>query len=243
MDCRVKPGNDGRRQRIPARLGPSERDLVVELLVEGARLVARARKRARTPEIAVALVALAHAVALAVEHGEFAAILLQHDFGRVAVLAGLVLPFARLKLPLDVNLRALLQILLSNAGEVLVEDDHAVPLGLFAPLAGRLVAPVLAGGYPQIDDRPPIVGLADFGVGPGIAVENDLVDRSGHGMRPPRGAWLGLSPLNLAPSWRGLPHAREPVHRPRAQGVCTRFVLPLSSVALTPHPAHAILRL
>src|SRR5262245_6818022 len=204
---------------------PLARDLVVELPVEGTRLAAGARKRARTPKIAVALVALAHAVALAVEHGELAAILLQHDFGRVAILAGLVLPFARLKLALDVNLRALLQILLGDAREVLVEDHHAVPLGLLAPLAGRLVAPVFAGGQPQIDDRPPILGLADFRVGAEIADENDLVDRSGHGMRPPSGAWLGLRPPNLAPSWRGLPHAKEPVHRSRARGVCTCFVL------------------
>src|SRR5262245_23660906 len=235
MDCRVKPGNDGRRQRIPARLGPSERDLVVELLVEGARLAAGARKRARAPEIAVALVALAHAVALAVEHGEFAAILLQHDFGRVAVLAGLVLPFTRLKLPLDVNLRALLQILLGNAGKVLVKDDHAVPLGLFAPLAGRLVAPVLAGGYPQIDDRPPILGLADFGVGTEIADENDLVDRSGHGMRPPRGAWLGLKPAQSS-ALVARPATRERTC-PQAEGsrVLYTFCSTQSSVALTPH--------
>src|SRR5262245_48139777 len=65
---------------------PSERNLVVELLVEGAALAAGARKRARTPKVAVALVALAHAVALAVEHGELAAVLLEHDFGRIAVL-------------------------------------------------------------------------------------------------------------------------------------------------------------
>src|SRR5262249_3990011 len=144
-------------------------------------------KRSRPPKVACALVALAHAVALAVEHGEFAAVLLEHDFGRVAVLAGLVGPFARLKLALDVHLRALLQILLGDLGEVLVEDHHAVPFGLLAPLAGRLVAPVLAGGEPQIDDWPPILSLTDFGVGAEIADENDLVDRSGHGMRPPSG--------------------------------------------------------
>ena len=41
----------------------------------------------------------------------------------------------------EVNLRALLQILLGDLGEPFVEDHHAVPLGLLLALAGRLVAP------------------------------------------------------------------------------------------------------
>ena len=46
----------------------------------------------------------------AVEQRQLAAEALQHHFGRVAVLAGLILPFARLQLAFDENLRAFLEI-------------------------------------------------------------------------------------------------------------------------------------
>jgi hypothetical protein len=45
-----------------------------------------------------------------IEQRELAAEALQHRFGRIAVLAGLILPFARLKLTLDENLRSFFQI-------------------------------------------------------------------------------------------------------------------------------------
>src|SRR5271154_5740283 len=77
----------------------------------------------------------------AVEQCQFAAKALQHDLGRIAILAGLVLPFARLQRTLDENLRALFQILLGDPAQILVEDDDAVPFGFFAPLAGGLVFP------------------------------------------------------------------------------------------------------
>ena len=71
-------------------------------------------------EIAARLVgeaAAATAAAAAVEHGQGGVEALQHDFGRVFLDAGLVGPFAGLQLALDVNLGALLQILLGDLGE------------------------------------------------------------------------------------------------------------------------------
>ncbi|ODR93450.1 hypothetical protein AUC69_04415 [Methyloceanibacter superfactus] len=105
---------------------------------------------------------------------------MEHDLRGVALLALLVLPFAGLQLAFQINLRALLQILLGDLGQALVEDHDAMPLRALAPLARRLVAPAVAGGDPQIDDGPAILGVADFRIGSEIADENDFVDRSGH---------------------------------------------------------------
>ncbi len=61
---------------------------------------------ARDPEHREILDQLAAAVAAA-EHGQLAAEALQHHFGRVAVIARLVGPFARLDLAFEIDLRAL----------------------------------------------------------------------------------------------------------------------------------------
>ena len=91
------------------------------------------------------MVTLARAVALfRVEHRQLGVEPLQHDLGGVTLLPLLVLPFARLERTLEIDLGALLQILLGNFREILVEDDHTMPFGLLAPLAGRLVTPALA---------------------------------------------------------------------------------------------------
>ena len=72
---------------------------------------------------------------------QFATEPLQHDFGRIAVLAGLILPFARLQRAFDENLRAFFEILLGDPAQILIEDDDAVPFGLFLALTGGLVLP------------------------------------------------------------------------------------------------------
>src|SRR5581483_4755727 len=120
------------------------------------------------------------AAAGTIEHRQRRVEALQHDLGRVAVLPVLVLPFAGLQLALEINLRTFLEVLLGDLGEAFAEDDDAVPLGLLAPLAGRLVAPAFGRGHPQSDDRAPILGAADLGVGAQIADENDLVDAACH---------------------------------------------------------------
>src|SRR5262249_19067761 len=92
--------------------------------------------------------------------------------------------------PFEINLRALLQVLLGDLGEPLAEDHHAVPFSLFAPLAGVLVPPVLRCGHPQIDDWTPVLGAADFRISAQITDENDLVDAACHdALRVAISAW------------------------------------------------------
>ena len=85
---------------------------------------------------------------------------------------------------LDVNLRALLQILLRDLAKPFVEDDDAVPLGLFLALAGRLVAPGFRRRDAQIGDRTAILRPPDFRVLAEIADQNHLVNASRHRRSP-----------------------------------------------------------
>src|SRR6185503_7668822 len=109
------------------------------------------------------IVPAARAAAAAVEHLQLAAIALQHHLGRIALLPRLVLPLPRLQLPLDIDLGALLQLLLRHLREVLVEDDDGMPLRLLLALAGVLVAPALRRSDPKIDDR--IAGREPLDIG------------------------------------------------------------------------------
>src|SRR5690348_17679472 len=135
---------------MPAEGPALERNIVVHVAVAAAagrhRAPRRGRDRATGAEIAGIVGAEAAATAAAaVQHGQGRVEALQHDFGRVFLDAALVGPFARLQRALDVNLGALLQILLDNLAKRLGEDDDPVPLGLFLALAGALVAPGLGG--------------------------------------------------------------------------------------------------
>ena len=69
------------------------------------------------PPIIGAEAAATAAAAAAVEHGQRRVEALQHHFGRVFLDAGLVGPFAGLQRALDVNLGALLQVLLGDLAE------------------------------------------------------------------------------------------------------------------------------
>src|SRR5580765_166309 len=161
----------------------SERNLVVHVVAlaagAGHRRLALAWRGGRPGRAEVAIVGPCSAAG-AVEHGQRRVEALQHDLGRVAVLAVLVLPFARLQRAFEINLRAFLEVLLGNLGEALAADDDAMPFGLLAPFAGCLVAPAFRGRDPQIDDRAAVLSAADFGVGAQIADENDLVDAACH---------------------------------------------------------------
>ena len=161
-----------------------ERNLVVEFFVERR---AAAAERSGPSKIAAALItpltATSGAGAAArstVEHGQLRVEALQHDLGRVGVGAVLLLPLARLELAFKINLGALLQILLGDTGEAFAEDDDAVPFGLLASLAARLVAPTLAGRHAQIDNGPPVLGVPHLRIGAKIADQNDLVYRPRH---------------------------------------------------------------
>ena len=167
------------REKLPAPALPPLRRPPACPVVAGTRLaeIGAAAARRNRPTCVAALPA-------GVEHLQLAAEFLQHDLRRVAVVAGLVLPFAGLQLALDIDLRALLQVLLGDLGEVVVEDHDAMPLGLFLALAGILVAPAFRGGDPQIDDRIAGVQPPDFGISPEIADQNDLVDATRHHTSP-----------------------------------------------------------
>src|SRR6185437_10361885 len=137
--------------------------------------------------------AIAAAAAAPVEHGELAAIALQHDFRRIALLAGIVGPFARLERALEIDLGTLLQVFLDDLHELVVEDHDAVPLGALLALAARLVAPALGGGDGKIGDPRPVLGRADLGIPAEVADEDHLVDASGHAACLPSVGFVGAA--------------------------------------------------
>src|SRR5262245_87520 len=94
----------------PPRESSLERDLVVD----------RAWRPATGATAVLVVVAAAGAgsLAAAVEQRQLAAELAQHHLGGVAVLPRLVLPLASLELALEVDLRALAQVLLGDPAEV-----------------------------------------------------------------------------------------------------------------------------
>ena len=96
------------------------------------------------------------------------------DLGGVAVLSILALPLPGLDSAFDVDLSALAQVLLRDLGES-AEHHHPVPFRILAPLVGLPVGPALAGGNTDVRDRAAARAVANLGVGPEIADENDLV--------------------------------------------------------------------
>jgi len=136
--------------------------------------------RARCPGHGRAFGSLAAAFAAPIQHGQLAAIFLQHDFGRIFLHPVLVGVFAGLELAFDIDLRALLQILLGHLRKVLVEDHHAVPLGLLLAFSARLVAPGFRGRDREIDHRIARSQPPHFRVAPQIADQDHLVDAARH---------------------------------------------------------------
>src|SRR4029077_16924703 len=93
-------------------------------------------------------------------------------------------PFARLQLALEVNLGALLQILLGDLAKALIENHDPVPLGLLLALAGSLVAPAFRGGDAEIGDRTPILCAPDLRILAEISDQDHLVYASRHRRSP-----------------------------------------------------------
>src|SRR5262245_30636821 len=158
----------------------SERNVVVEIALaaraSGRRLAPR--RRAGRAEIRATVRAeflAATAASAPIEHREHRIEALQHDLGRVFLDTILVSVFAGLELALEINLRALLQVLLDDLAQPLVEDHHPVPLGLFPALAGILVAPVLRCRDRQIGDRTAVLRAPDLRIAAQIADQNHLV--------------------------------------------------------------------
>src|SRR5262249_25248743 len=96
------------------------------------------------------------------------------DFGRVALVAVLVVPLTRLQAAFDVDLFALGEIFGERFSRLPPEDD-AVPLGFFLPLT-RLVVPHFGRRHVDRRDGGAARRVAQLGVAPEIADENDFVD-------------------------------------------------------------------
>src|SRR3954465_13951916 len=185
-DCQPRNLPHPRRHDISSC---SERNLIIEIAALAAparhRGLPFARGRARRAEVAaLGVVAATSAAARAIEHGQRRVEPLQHHFGRVFLHALLVGPFARLQRAFQVNLGALLEILLGDLGQPLVEDHHAVPLGFFLALAGRLVAPAFRRRDTHIHDRPAVLHAPHLRALAQIAHQNDLVYRTCHCSSP-----------------------------------------------------------
>src|SRR5438128_1996496 len=98
------------------------------------------------------------------------------DFGGSALLPFLVLPLARAQGSLDIDLRALLEILAGDFREP-AEEHHAVPFGAFLLFTARLVFPGIRGGDRDVGDRSALGVVARLGIAPQIAYQYDFVDR------------------------------------------------------------------
>src|SRR5437016_12694949 len=166
----------------------SERDIVVEVVAFPATpaggLLGKGRGPAAGPAAGRALGGAAHgsrarpATATA-EHLQIVA----DDLGRIALVSLLILPLARAQAPLDVDLRALAQVLACDLREP-PEERHAMPLGALLLLAGLLVAPAFAGRHAQVRDCGSGGHRAGLGIGPQVSNDDDLIDATRHGVSP-----------------------------------------------------------
>ena len=141
-----------------------------ELVVESARIVADRLKITAT--------------IAGIQHGHHAAIILQNNLCRIAVIATVILPFAGLQLALNIDFRAFFQILLGDAAKSLGKQDNTMPFGLFAAFARVFITPVFAGCQTQIHHRTPVFGAPDIGVCAKISHQNDLIHASCHDSSP-----------------------------------------------------------
>jgi hypothetical protein len=87
----------------------------------------------------------------------------------------LSLPLAGAQFPFDVDLGALVQVLLDDLRD-LSEKHDIVPLGALLPLAGVFVLPCLARGDPDIRHGIAARHVTHLGLVSEVADENHLVD-------------------------------------------------------------------
>src|SRR5262249_21597081 len=114
------------------------------------------------------------------------------DLGGVPRLTVLVLPGAILEAAFDVELIALLAVLLDDIRQpgptapVVVPRDDAMPFGLLL-LVPALARPLPAGSKTEVGDAPPVGGAADFRILSQVADQDDLVEAATHGGPPLQG--------------------------------------------------------
>ena len=108
----------------------------------------------------------------------------QHNLGRVAILAGLILPFPGFQLALDINLTALAQVFLGHIAQAIIENRDRMPFGAFLLIAVPVLI-ALRRGDAQVHHLAAILEIAHFRVPPQTAQDNDLIDTR-HGKALPR---------------------------------------------------------
>ena len=176
----------------------SKRDIVVQIVGEvAAGGLATARRTAATrgllvvtataaPTIGaaagviataakVSATATAAAFAATIKHGQRRVEALKNDFRRVTIIAVLVLPFAGLQRAFDVELGALLDVLLNDLAKAFIEDDDRVPFGLFFALARIAVTPAFRRRNAQVGDWSAVLRAANFRISADISDQNNLV--------------------------------------------------------------------
>ena len=95
------------------------------------------------------------------------------DLGRIALNA-ILLPRASTQAAFDIDLRALLDILVDYLREA-IEEHHAVPFRLFLRLTGSLVFPSLTSGQCDIAHGAAARKVARLGVCTTITYQNNLI--------------------------------------------------------------------
>jgi hypothetical protein len=117
-------------------------------------------------------------IAAAIQHLHVA----HDDLRRIPLLPTLIIPLPRLQTTFDKDLAALLQILTDDLSQ-LAPEHEAMPLGTLLTLAFTIV-PTLVGRQGDVGHRGATRCVANFGITPQIADEDNLVDAPGHGTAP-----------------------------------------------------------
>src|SRR6185437_326407 len=161
-----------------------ERDIVIELVAP--RPACRSDRLELGPLASAALggrsaraCACARACSASAEHLH----LVRDDLGGVPLDALLVLPLARAQAPLDVDLRALVQVLGGDLREP-IEHHDPVPFGALLLLARLTVLPALAGRDVDIAHARAGGHGARLGIAAEIADEDDFVYSACHDFTP-----------------------------------------------------------
>ena len=99
------------------------------------------------------------------------------DFGRPAIVAALIGPFAGAQAAFDQDGAALAQIVLGEFSSA-AEKNDAVPFGFFHGLTVAVFVAARGGDAQGSDGGAAVGGVADFRIGAEVAENNNLVDGS-----------------------------------------------------------------
>ena len=147
-------------------------------------IVTASRRRAATAALIPAAVSATGAAARtafgAIEHHQLAIKTADADFSGVAVIARLILPFARLQLAFNIDFAALTKESFGNTDKAVAVQSNAMPFGTLFLFTSCAVFPVFRCGDPQIADAPAILKALHFRVRAQIADQYYLIDASRH---------------------------------------------------------------